>query len=164
MATDITAAPTEEKVFIGVEYNKECGNVYPTPEGEEHGVYVPVGSTVTFAFIPNTNYFIENMIIDGEKLPQPVHTYTFSNVSSEEQHTISIEFNSIKENENGKLLRDEMADATKHMLQFIESTLNPDIDTHAPLSKLRYDLLDIDKMLRTLFGYVDKLSTESNLK
>lgn len=164
MATDITAAPTEEKVFIKVEYDKKRGNVYPTPEEEEQGVYVPVGSTVTFAFIPNTNYFIEKMMIDGEHLPQPVHTYTFSNVSSEEQHTISIVFKQIEENKNGKILRGEMTYTTKIMQQFIERTLLPDIDTLAPLGKLRYDLLDIDKMLRTLFGYVDKLSTESNLK
>lgn len=154
-------ADTEQEIkIISVGYDRKCGSIYPTPD-ENNEIKVPAGTTVTLTFIPNTNYFIEGMSIDDIGIT-PVHEYSFPNIDSD--HSVGIRFAPIEENKNGSLLRKEMKTVTNNMLQSIESTLMSDISSHAPLSKLRYDLLDIDKMLRTLFGYVDKLSTESNLK
>ena len=154
------AETTQEIKTISVSYDNRCGSVYPTPD-ENNKIKVPAGTTVTLTFIPNTNYFINAMNIDGSIIA-PVHEYSFPDIDS--NHSVKITFAQIKENKNGALLRKEMSAVVENTLMFIKENLKPDIESHAPLSKLRYDLLDIDKMLRTLFGYVDKLSTESNLK
>lgn len=155
-----TTKETKEIKTISVDYSRENGSIYPTPPADGK-IKVPAGTTVTLTFIPNTNYFINAMKIDGSGIT-PVHEYSFPDIDSD--HSVSIDFIQIKENKNGALLRKEMSAVVENTLMFIEKNLKPDIKSLAPLGKLRYDLLDIDKMLRTLFGYVDKLSTESNLK
>ena len=48
------------------------------------------GASITYVITPDEYYTIDQVIIDGNVLPTPVHTYTFSNVTAD--HTIDVTF------------------------------------------------------------------------
>ena len=58
-----------------------------TPEGDTTVFH---GASVTYVITPNEYYTIDQVIVDGNVLPTPVHTYTFSNVTAD--HTIEVTF------------------------------------------------------------------------
>ena len=58
-----------------------------TPEGDTTVLH---GASVTYVITPDQYYTIDQVIVDGNVLPTPVHTYTFSNVTAD--HTIEVTF------------------------------------------------------------------------
>ena len=58
-----------------------------TPEGDTTVLH---GASVTYVITPNEYYTIDQVIVDGNVLPTPVHSYTFSNVMAD--HTIEVTF------------------------------------------------------------------------
>ncbi len=66
-------------------------------EAGEHGTITPEGdstvvrgSSVTYVFTADEYYSIDSVIVDGNVLPTPVRSYTFSNVTDD--HTIRVTF------------------------------------------------------------------------
>lgn len=58
-----------------------------TPEGDTTVLH---GASVTYRFTPDEHYTVDQVIVDGNVLPTPVATYTFSNVTAD--HTIQVTF------------------------------------------------------------------------
>lgn len=58
-----------------------------TPEGDTTVLH---GASVTYVITPDEYYTIDQVIVDGNVLLTPVHTYTFSNVTAD--HTIEVTF------------------------------------------------------------------------
>ena len=58
-----------------------------TPEGD---TTVYQGTSITYVFTPNEYYTVDQVIVDGNVLPTPVTTYTFSNIMAD--HTIEVTF------------------------------------------------------------------------
>ena len=58
-----------------------------TPEGDSTVLH---GASVTYVFTPDEYYTIDQVIVDGNVLPTPVRSYTFTNVTAD--HTIEVTF------------------------------------------------------------------------
>ena len=58
-----------------------------TPEGD---TTVNHGTSITYVITPDEYYTIDQVIVDGNVLPTPVPTYTFSNITAD--HTIEVTF------------------------------------------------------------------------
>ena len=58
-----------------------------TPEGD---TTVYEGTSITYVFTPDEYYAIDQVIVDGNVLPTPVTSYTFSNIRAD--HTIEVTF------------------------------------------------------------------------
>ena len=58
-----------------------------TPEG---ATTVYQGTSITYVFTPDEYYTIDQVIVDGNVLPTPVTSYTFSNINAD--HTIEVTF------------------------------------------------------------------------
>ena len=90
---DVTADHTIEVIFAADDSltftitATATGNGTITPSG---AVTVYFGTSQTFVMTPDQYYAIGQVLIDGEPLPIPVATYTFSNIM--DNHTIEVVF------------------------------------------------------------------------